>query len=98
MKFSNLRFHLIKTSVPIIQKSLESLKCTKRNSSHHRRQSWGLGSRPNPNFGQRESWGVVSGSRGSWTGRKILLYLRGSIMYRKHVQEVCSKVVTLEEK
>jgi len=55
----------------------------------HRRQSWVEigGSRP-PRF-----WVgvVVVGRRGSWTGRKILLYL---II----VEEVCSKVVTFEEK
>src|SRR6218665_1435911 len=38
-----------------------------------------------PDFGQ----GVVGSQEGSWTGREILSY---------HLQEVCSKVVTFEEK
>src|SRR6218665_3913072 len=57
------------------------------------RQSWGIGRVATPQilgrgvFGGRR--GVAGGSWGSWLGRKILLY---------HVQEVCSKVVTFEEK
>ena len=47
----------------------------------HRRQSWGLGRRDPPDVGQGVSGGSQRWSQGgSWTGRKILLYL---IMYRK---------------
>src|SRR6218665_2536245 len=42
-------------------------------TTEHRRQSWGFGGRDPPNF-----W------KGSWTGRKLLLYL---IMYRKYVRK-----------
>ena len=41
---------------------------------------WG---RDPPDFGQGGR-GVVGGSQGSWTGRKILVYL---IMYRKYVRK-----------
>ena len=48
-----------------------------------------------PDFGQEGSqggrWGEVVD--GSWTGREILLYL-----YSYYVQDVCSTVVTFEEK
>ena len=53
-----------------------------------RRQSWGVGGH-DPKILDRRSCGVARGSvGGSWTGRKILLYLY-------HVQEVCSKVVKI---
>src|SRR6218665_2466630 len=59
------------------------------------RQSWGgWGSRPPPDFWHggrgRSQRGSQGESLGSWTGRELLLYLI--------IQEVCSKVVTFEEK
>jgi len=48
---------------------------------HNSRQSWGWESRPPQILGR--GWGR-GGSWGSWTGRKILLYL---IMYRKCVRK-----------
>jgi len=56
------------------------------------RQSWGLGSRP-PDFVQGVVGGLPGGHSGSWTGRKIW-----PIIISYHVQQVCLKVVTFEEK
>src|SRR6218665_3756959 len=55
------------------------------------RQSWWLRV-ATPDFGQGVAGRVAEGSLESWTGRQIIFIISS------HVQEVCSKVVTLEEK